>query len=90
MYKLTFSAEATRQIKKYISPDKILFKKLKSLLQELEEHPRSGTGHPEQLKYFDSDIWSRRIDKKDRLIYSIEDEVVTVYILSVRGHCSDH
>ncbi|NTW81838.1 MAG: type II toxin-antitoxin system YoeB family toxin [Chlorobiaceae bacterium] len=32
---------------------------------------------------------SRRLNKKDRIIYSIDDAVVVVYILSLRGHYGD-
>ena len=47
------------------------YKKLVKLLNELMEHPRIGTGHPEPLKSGDSLTYSRRISKKDRLIYDI-------------------
>jgi len=39
---------------------------------ELREHPFSGTGHPEQMKYIPG-VWSRRIDKKNRLRYTVID-----------------
>lgn len=64
-------------------------RKIKQLPTELEEHPRTGTGKPEQLTGCYSGIWSRRINKKDRLIYKIEDKIVVVYVLSMRGHYSD-
>lgn len=31
-------------------------------------------------------LWSRRIDKGNRLIYRIEDEMVTVFVVSAKGH----
>lgn len=64
-------------------------RKIKQLLAELEEHPRTGTGKPEQLAGCNASIWSRRINKKDRLIYKIMDRIVVVYVLSMRGHYSD-
>lgn len=39
-------------------------KKLNSLLSELEEHPKTGTGKPEQLRGNLSGKWSRRITDK--------------------------
>ncbi len=48
-----------------------------------------GTGQVEQLKGDRQDQWSRRIDKKNRLIYTIDDEVVTVEVISAKGHYDD-
>jgi toxin YoeB len=35
--------------------------KVSRFFEEIEEHPRTGTGKPEQLKYFDGEVWSREI-----------------------------
>jgi len=43
-------------------------------MPELEEHPRTGTGHPEPLVKGGSITYSRRITTKDRLIYDVYDE----------------
>lgn len=79
--------EGVRKIEK--SGDKQSLKKLLSLLEELERHPSSGTGRPEQLKHYDTPTWSRRISDKHRLIYRIEEEVVTILVLSTWGHYDD-
>ena len=52
------------------------------MLEELTEHPYSGIGKPEALKHQLKGYWSRRINKKDRLIYRVEEDVSTVYVLS--------
>jgi toxin YoeB len=52
-YKIKYSDRAEKDIgllKK--SGNKSALKKIDVLLNELIEHPRSGTGHPEQLKGF--------------------------------------
>ena len=36
-----------------------------------------------------SGYWSRRIDKFNRIIYTIEEEIVTVTIISAKGHYGD-
>ncbi|WP_295672350.1 type II toxin-antitoxin system YoeB family toxin [uncultured Mucilaginibacter sp.] len=36
-----------------------------------------------------SGFWSRQINKKDRLVYRIEDNIVTVTIVSAKGHYGD-
>lgn len=63
--------------------------KIWSLIEELRLHPTTGTGQVEQLKGDMSGMWSRRIDKKSRLVYRIEDARVTVVVVSVRGHYKD-
>lgn len=64
--------------------NKAVLKKLFTLLEELEQHPYSGTGRPESLKYELSGMWSRRINKEHRLVYEVEGDIV--FILSAKGH----
>ena len=63
-----------------------LCRKIENLLLELEKHPRKGTGKPEMLKGNLTGLWSRRIDREHRLVYSIEDDIVTVTVVSAKGH----
>lgn len=63
-------------------------RKIKQLLEELENHPRTGTGKPELLLRDLKGVWSRRINKKDRILYEIHDDIVVVLVLSMRGHYS--
>ena len=64
-------------------------RKIQRMLSEMEQHPRTGTGKPELLKGDLSGVWSRRIDKKNRILYEIHDDVVIVLVLSMRGHYGD-
>jgi len=66
-----------------------LVNKIVVLFSELELHPRTGTGKPKQLTGDLSGYWSRRIDQKNRMIYKIIENVVTIEILSLQGHYSD-
>jgi toxin YoeB len=63
--------------------------KIDRIISELYEHPETGTGKPERLKFDLSGYWSRRINKKDRLIYLIEDQIIIVTVISALGHYSD-
>ena len=63
-----------------------LYKKLCSMLHEIQEHPRSGRGQIEHLKHFKEETWSRRINREHRIVYEIHDNIITVTILSVLGH----
>ena len=87
MYTLHITVQAKKGIaflKK--NAGKAITKKIEKLLLELIEHPKTGTGQVEQLKGERQGQWSRRIDKKNRLIYTIYDEVITVEVISARGH----
>lgn len=66
--------------------NKTIINKIEKLLMELSEHPRTGTGQVEALKGNLSGFWSRRIDKFNRIIYTIEDEIITVTVVSAKGH----
>ena len=86
-YYLEFSTQAEadlKALKKSGTPAER--KKIEKILCELETHPRTGTGNPEMLKYNFAGYWSRRLNKKDRLIYKIDDDKIIVFILSSKGH----
>ena len=59
------------------SGDKASIKKLENILKELSTTPYEGTGKPEALKNDLTGYWSRRINKKDRLVYKVYQEKVT-------------
>jgi len=89
-YTLAFSDNALEDIEKHKkSGDRSLLKKLQRLLNELREHPATGTGQPEKLKHGLAGLYSRRINKKHRLVYAIREQVVSVYILSAWSHYGD-
>jgi toxin YoeB len=73
----------------YKSGNKSVIKKIEKILLELTENPFSGVGQPEELKYDFKGYWSRRINKKDRIVYRVEAEIVTVFVVSAMGHYSD-
>jgi len=89
-YRLDFSKTALEDIEKHKkSGDKPTLRKIEKLLNELMEHPKTGTGQPEMLKHELAGLYSRRINKKHRLVYSIKDQIVTVYVLSTWSHYGD-
>jgi toxin YoeB len=88
MYQIIFSDEAKKALKKLAS-NKPAITKLEKLLEEIRENPRFGTGQIEQLKYYTGETWSRRIDSKNRIIYSIDDENIIVTVISITGHYND-
>lgn len=86
MYRIVFTEEAQKDLQLLHKKAPQTIKKLKSLLVELQQHPRTGTGQIEQLKYYTEETWSRRINKEHRLVYRIYDDVVEVLVLSTYGH----
>ena len=66
--------------------DKRIMKRITKLLEDILLHPFSGIGKPEPLKDNMQGIWSRRITDEHRLLYSISNGMVYVYVLSMRFH----
>ena len=88
-YQISFTPEAEKVLTKYKKSNPNAFKKFLKLIPELAEHPKTGTGHPEPRVSGNSVTYSRRISGKDRIIYDVYDETITVLILSVEGHYKD-
>lgn len=89
MYILKFAPQALEDLSRLKKSEPAAFKKAGKLLAELQEHPQTGTGKPEPLSGDRSGQWSRRITQKHRLIYEIEENIVTVDVLSAYGHYGD-
>lgn len=84
-FDLDFTERAREDIEAHKKAgNKAILNKVLKILEELIEHPFSGTGKPERLKYNLTGMWSRRIDKEHRLIYEVNEG--TVFILSAKGH----
>ena len=58
--------------------------RLTRILQSIVETPYSGFASPEALKHELSGKWSRELSKKDRVIYSIEGNIIKIH--SLLGH----
>lgn len=86
MYRLEFTDGAKKDLVKLHKKAPMAIKKLNVLLTEIQEHPTTGTGQVEQLKYYEEETWSRRINNEHRLVYRIQEDVVVVLVLSVYGH----
>jgi toxin YoeB len=88
MYIVELTEQAENHLDAHImAGNKILLKRIYKLLEELNEHPETGTGKPHKLKHEKSGIWSRRIDDKHRMLYTINKKEVIV--ISLWGHYND-
>ena len=79
---VVFSANAISDLKywKTTGNEKVL-KKIRQLIQSIQEDPFHGTGKPEPLKHNYSGMWSRRINREHRIIYEIEADQITVHAI---------
>lgn len=89
-YTIIVEKAAAKELESYKkSGDKSSIKKIDNIFEDLAEHPYTGVGSPEALKKNLTGFWSRKINKKDRLIYRVNDEIVSVYVTSAKGHYND-
>ena len=70
------------------SGNNAIMNRITALLKDIIEHPYTGIGKPEPLKYDLAGKWSRRINSEHRLIYSVNENIITVYVFSMRHHYS--
>ncbi len=89
-YTLAFSDNAKKELQQhYKSGNKVTINRIERIMEELAKHPLVGFASPEPLKGNLSGFWSRQINKKDRIVYSVNDETVIVYVISTKGHYAD-
>ena len=86
MYSIRFEAKADKIVAKWKKSNPILFKKLRNVLQDIMQHPRTGIGHPEPLVGGGDITYSRHISAHGRIIYNIHDEEVYVVVVELEGN----
>jgi toxin YoeB len=86
MYKVNILKKAQSDLDWFRRNDKNSYIKSFDLVRELMSKPRKGTGRPERLKYFEKEVYIRRVNHKDRLVYTIYEEFKEIDITSFRGH----
>ena len=58
--------------------DKKIAKKIMDLVKDINRTPFAGLGKPEPLKHDLAGYWSRRITDEHRLVYKVENDVITI------------
>lgn len=66
------------------SYDKKVYKKILRLIKDIERNRTTGIGKPERLAGDLAGYWSRRIDSKNRLVYKISEDTITI------AQCGSH
>ena len=69
--------------------DRKLHEAARKIIRELIrcDDPTVGTGKPEPLRHNLTGLWSRRLSRRDRLIYRFDDK--SIYIFALGGHYDD-
>ena len=83
-YTLKFSKTTLKQLKK-INDIKTM-EKIKMILDELVIDPYATTHKFERLKSNFAGYCSKRLNHKDRILYQVVDNQVTILVVSVLGH----
>ncbi|MDO4953139.1 MAG: Txe/YoeB family addiction module toxin [Synergistaceae bacterium] len=85
--------DAKEQYLEWRKTDRRKFDKVNELLEEIRgSKPYKGKGHPEPLANNLSGFWSRRIDRKNRIVYAIDKQgsKPAVFVLQCGTHYSQH
>jgi len=82
--RLAWTLDAWADYEYWQTQDKKTLRRINRLVRATLRDPYSGIGKPESLKGDLSGFISRRIDHTHRLVYAVDNEVVT--ILSCRYH----
>lgn len=70
-YKINILANADEDLAWLRQNDRTSYVKCFDLVREVIKDPRKGLGKPERLRYFEQEVYSRRVNQKDRMIYTI-------------------
>ncbi len=89
MYLVKLSDTAIIHLNKLDKNEPKAYQKALKLIGELHLHPTTGTGKPEHLKGRNGQFYSRRITSKHRLVYEIQEDIITVEVISSMGHYTD-
>ena len=83
---LSWTKEAWSDYLYWQGQDKKTLKRINKLIKDALRTPYDGIGKPEELKNNLSGYWSRRVDDTNRLVYTVDNTVLS--IISCRYHYS--
>ena len=81
---LQFTERAYKDFEYWEKNDPKKAERIERLCEDMQQNPFKGIGKPEPLQWSLRGYWSRRIDKKHRLVYTTEKNTITV--ISCRYH----
>jgi toxin YoeB len=81
---LVFAENAWDDYLYWQKTDKMILKRINSLIKDIARDPFEGIGKPEPLKHALSGYWSRRINEEHRIVYKIQE--ASLFIAQLRYH----
>ena len=84
MDNVQFSDRAWAVFSRLLLEDRKTTKRILQLIKDIKRNGYEGIGKPEPLSGDLSGYWSRRIDKKNRLVYKIDGDIVII------SQCGSH
>ena len=75
---LTWTDFAWEQYEELQEKDKRLIKKINILIKDIKRNRNERIAKTEPLQHELSGYWSRRIDDKNRLVYKVSDNQITI------------
>lgn len=81
---LQVAPQALEDLTHWVSTDGKIAVKVLRLIEAARRAPFEGEGKPEPLKHLGADLWSRRITRRDRLVYRVTS--TGIYVLQARFH----
>ena len=81
---LAWTESAWEDYLRWQREDRKTLRRINSLIEATTRTPFEGIGKPEPLQANLAGYWSRRIDKTNRLVYFVEEGVVTIVSCRLR------
>ena len=85
MFQIDLDKKAKKQLDKIKTNSRLLSKFLE-ILDDITQNPHSPNFKFERLKGNFSGYCSKRLDKKNRVIYKVLDDKIIIIIVSILGH----
>jgi toxin YoeB len=82
--KLTFLSRGWADYVYWQGRDRVTLKRINRLIGDVLRSPFQGIGKPEPLRHLGGDVWSRRINEQDRLVYVVTEDAIA--IIQTRYH----
>ena len=89
MFEIIYEKLALKQLKSLKNNKKYL-NKISLVIEEISIDPYSKTHKFESLKYDLTGVCSKRLDKKNRILYRVIDQEIIVIVISVMGHYEEN
>ena len=78
MRKIVFHKEAFESLIEWSDREPKMVRRIFEIIKSIDTDPFRGIGKPEPLKHDLKGFWSRRITDKDRLVYKVTDDSITI------------